>query len=84
MKKKEIKGLSAFELLEGLDDDMILSASLPEAVPVAPPTAGEKITAFFARMGKGGIAAAVTGIVVAAAVLLHIQAVISICLRKKN
>ena len=70
MKKQEIKGLAAFELLEGLDDDMILSASLPEAVPVAPPTAGEKITAFFARMGKGGMAAAVTGIVVAVAVLL--------------
>lgn len=72
MKKKEIKGLSAFELLEGLDDDMILSASLPEAAPVAPPTAGERITAFFARMGKGGMAAAITGIVVAAAVLLGI------------
>ena len=70
MKKKEIKGLSAFELLEGLDDDMILSASLPEAVPVAPPTVGEKITAFFGRMGKGGMAAAVTGIAVAVAVLL--------------
>ena len=72
MKKKDIKGLSAFELLEGLDDDMILSASLPEAAPVAPPTAGEKITAFFARMGKGGMAAAVTGIVVAVAVLIGI------------
>lgn len=72
MKKQEIKGLSAFELLEGLDDDLILSASLPEAVPVAPPTAGEKITAFFARMGKGGMAAAVTGIVVAVAVLVGI------------
>ena len=72
MKKKDIKGLSAFELLEGLDDDMILSASLPEAAPVAPPTAGEKITAFFARMGKGGMAAAITGIVVVAAVLLGI------------
>ena len=72
MKKQEIKGLSAFELLEGLDDDMILSASLPEAVPVAPPTAGERITAFFARMGKGGMAAAVTGIVVAVAVLIGI------------
>ncbi len=72
MKKNEIKGLSAFELLEGLDDDMILSASLPEAAPVAPPTAGEKITAFFARMGKGGMAAAVTGIVVAVAVLVGI------------
>lgn len=72
MKKKDIKGLSAFELLEGLDDDMILSASLPEAAPVAPPTVGEKITAFFARMGKGGMAAAITGIVVAVAVLLGI------------
>ena len=72
MKKKDIKGLSAFELLEDLDDDMILSASLPEAAPVAPPTAGEKITAFFARMGKGGMAAAITGIVVAVAVLLGI------------
>ena len=72
MKKQEIKGLSAFELLEGLDDDMILSASLPEAVPVAPPTAGERITAFFARMGKGGMAAAITGIVVAVAVLVGI------------
>lgn len=72
MKKKEIKGLSAFALLEGLDDDMILSASLPEAAPVAPPTAGEKITAFFARMGKGGMAAAITGIVVAVAVLIGI------------
>ena len=72
MKKNEIKGLSAFALLEGLDDDMILSASLPEAAPVAPPTTGEKLTAFFARMGKGGMAAAITGIVVAAAVLLGI------------
>ena len=72
MKKKEIKGLSAFELLEGLDDDMILSASLPEAVPVATPTVGERITTFFARMGKGGMAAAVTGIVVAVAVLMGI------------
>lgn len=72
MKKKDIKGLSAFELLEGLDDDMILSASLPEAVPVAPPTVGEKITAFFARMGKGGMAAAITGIVVAVAVFLGV------------
>ena len=72
MKKNEIKGLSAFELLEGLDDDMILSASLPEAAPVAPPTVGEKITAFFARMGKGGMAAAITGIVVAVAVLVGI------------
>ena len=72
MKKNDIKGLSAFELLEGLDDDMILSASLPEAVPVAPPTVGEKITAFFGRMGKGGMAAAITGIVVAVAVLVGI------------
>ena len=72
MKKNEIKGLSAFELLEGLDDDMILSASLPEAAPVAPPTVGEKLSAFFARMGKGGMAAAITGIVVAGAVLLGI------------
>lgn len=72
MKKNEIKGLSAFALLEGLDDDMILSASLPEAAPVAPPTAGEKLSAFFARMGKGGMAAAVTGIAVAAAVMLGI------------
>ena len=72
MKKNDIKGLSAFELLEGLDDDMILSASLPEAVPMAPPTAGEKITTFFARMGKGGMAAAITGIVVAVAVLVGI------------
>lgn len=72
MKTKDIKGLSAFALLEGLDDDMILSSSLPEAAPVAPPTVGEKITAFFARMGKGGMAAAITGIVVAVAVLLGI------------
>ena len=72
MKKQEIKGLSAFELLEGLDDDMILSASLPEATPVPIPTKGEKITAFFGRMGRGGMAAAVTGLVVAAAVLIGI------------
>lgn len=72
MKKKEIKGLSAFALLEGLDDDLILSASLPEAAPVAPPTVGEKLSAFFARMGKGGMAAAITGIVVALAVLLGV------------
>ncbi|MBO5511414.1 MAG: hypothetical protein J6B24_06765 [Clostridia bacterium] len=72
MKKNEIKGLSAFALLEGLDDDMILSASLPEAAPVAPPTVGEKLSAFFARMGKGGMAAAITGIVVAVAVLIGI------------
>ena len=72
MKKNEIKGLSAARLLDGLDDDMILSASLPEATPVPTPTVGEKIEAFFGRMGKGGMAAAVTGIVVAAAVLIGI------------
>ena len=72
MKKKEVKGLSAFELLEGLDDDMILSASLPEVTPVATPTVGEKITAFFGRMGRGGMAAAITGIVVVLAVLVGI------------
>ena len=69
MKSREIKGLSAFELLEGLDDDMILSASLPEAAPVATPAAGEKVAAFFARMGKGGMAAAIATVVVALAVL---------------
>ena len=72
MKKQEIKGLSAFELLDGLDDDMILSASLPEATPVPTPTAGERMEAFFARMGRGGMAAAVTGLVVAVAVLIGI------------
>ena len=72
MKKNEIKGLSAARLLDGLDDDMILSASLPEATPVPTPTVGEKIEAFFGRMGKGGMAAAVTGIVVAVAVLIGI------------
>ena len=72
MKKQEIKGLSAFELLEGLDDDMILSASLPEATPVAAPPFGEKVSAFFGRMGKGTMAAAVTGLVVAVAVLVGI------------
>ena len=72
MKKQEIKGLSAFELLEGLDDDMILSASLPEATPGPTPIKGEKIAAFFGRMGRGGMAAAVTGLVVAAAVLIGI------------
>ena len=72
MKKNEIKGLSAARLLDGLDDDMILSASLPEAAPVPTPTVGEKIEAFFTRMGKGGMAAAVTGLVVAAAVLIGI------------
>ena len=66
MKKQEIKGLSAARLLNGLDDDMILSASLPEATPVPTPTVGERIEAFFARMGKGGMTAAVTGLVVAA------------------
>ena len=55
MKKNEIKGLSAARLLDGLDDDMILSASLPEATPVPTPTVGEKIEAFFGRMGKGGM-----------------------------
>ena len=69
MKKQEIKGLSAARLLDGLDDDMILSASLPEAAPVPTPTVGEKIEAFFGRMGKGGMAAAVTGIVVAAVLI---------------
>ena len=72
MKKQEIKGLSAFELLDGLDDDMILSASLPEATPVPTPTVGERMETFFARMGRGGMAAAVTGLVVAAAVLIGI------------
>ena len=66
MKKQEIKGLSAARLLDGLDDDMILSASLPEATPVPTPTVWERIEAFFGRMGKGGMAAAVTGLVVAA------------------
>ena len=69
MKKQEIKGLSAARLLDGLDDDMILSASLPEATPVPTPTVGERIEAFFARMGKGGMAAAVTGLVVAAVLI---------------
>ena len=72
MKKQEIKGLSTARLLDGLDDDMILSASLPEATPVPTPIKGEKITAFFGRMGRGGMAAAVTGLVVAAAVLIGI------------
>ena len=72
MKKNEIKGLSAARLLDGLDDDMILSASRPEATPVPTPTVGEKIEAFFGRMGRGGMAAAVTGIVVAVAVLIGI------------
>ena len=72
MKKQEIKGLSAFKLLDDLDDDMILSASLPEATPVPTPTAGERMEAFFGRMGRGGMAAAVTGLVVAAAVLIGI------------
>lgn len=69
MRKNEIKGLSAFMLLDGLDDGMILDASLPEAVPASAPTKGEKLAAFFARMGKGGMAAAIAGIVVAVAVL---------------
>ena len=47
MKKNKIKGLSAFELLEGLDDDMILSASLPEEAPIPLPTKGERVAAFF-------------------------------------
>ena len=69
MKKQEIKGLSAARLLDGLDDDMILSASLPEATPVPTPTVWERIEAFFAHMGKGGMAAAVTGLVVAAVLI---------------
>ncbi len=69
MKKNDIKGLSAFELLDGLDDDMILSASLPEAAPAAAPTKGERVAAFFARMGKGGMAAAIVTVAVALAVL---------------
>ena len=69
MKKNEIKGLSAFEMLDGLDDDMILSASLPEAVPASLPTKGEKIAAFFARMGRGGMAAAIVAVVVVLGVL---------------
>ncbi|MBR5123695.1 MAG: hypothetical protein IKU90_01065, partial [Clostridia bacterium] len=69
MKKNEIKGLSAFEMLDGLDDDMILSASLPEAVPASVPTAGERIAAFFARMGRGGMAAAIVAVVVVLGVL---------------
>ena len=36
MSKQKNKGLSAFELLAGLDDDMILSAALPEAAPIPP------------------------------------------------
>ena len=69
MKKNDIKGLSAFEMLDGLDDDMILSASLPEAVPASVPTKGEKIAAFFARMGRGGMAAAIVAVVVVLGVL---------------
>ncbi|MBQ4113161.1 MAG: hypothetical protein IJD38_10230 [Clostridia bacterium] len=69
MKKNEIKGLSAFELLDGLDDGMILSATLPEAAPVAAPAKRERASAFFTRMGKGGLAAAIATVAVALAVL---------------
>ena len=72
MKKKEIKGLSAFELLEGLDDDMILSASLPEEAPIPVPTKGERVAAFFTRMGKGGVAAAVASAAVIVGVLVGV------------
>ncbi len=72
MKKNNIKGLTAFTLLDGLDDDMILSASLPEAMPAPVPTKGERVAAFFARMGKGGMAAAIATVAVALAVLMGV------------
>ncbi len=72
MSKQKIKGLSAFRLLEGLDDDMILSASLPEAAPIPVPTKGEQIAAFFGRMGKSGVAAAVISVAVIVGVLVGI------------
>ncbi len=69
MSKQSMKGLSAFELLEGLDDELILSATLPEAAPAAAPAKGERAAAFFARMGRSGVAAAVISVAVALAVL---------------
>lgn len=72
MKKNKIKGLSAFELLEGLDDDMILSASLPEEAPIPLPTKGERVAAFFTHMGKSGIAAAVVSAAVIVGILVGV------------
>ena len=72
MKKKEIKGLSAFGLLEGLDDDMILSASLPEEAPIPLPTKSERVAAFFTHMGKSGIAAAVVSAAVIVGILVGV------------
>lgn len=72
MSKQKIQGLVAFELLEGLDDDMILAASLPEAAPVPVPTKGERVAAFLGRMGRRGVAAAIVTVAVALAVLVGV------------
>ena len=72
MKKNEIKGLSVFELLEGLDDDMIASAALPEEEP-AVSLAPKKRSPIMDFLSSGWVAAtagAVAGVAVLAGVIL--------------
>ena len=68
MKKKEIKGLAAFELLGGLDDGMIMESILPEKAPTFS-LAPKKRAPFMGSMNSG-FAAAMAGTVVAVAVLV--------------
>ena len=68
MKKKEIKGLAAFELLGGLDDGMIMESILPETAPTF--SFAPKKRAPFMGFMNSGLAAAMAGTVVAVAVLV--------------
>ena len=70
MKKNKIKGLSAFELLGDLDDEMILAATLPEEVPAVTP-AIKKRSPFLTFMNSGW-AAVVAVTVVAVTVSLGV------------
>lgn len=72
MKKKEIKGLAAFELLGGLDDGMIMESILSEKAPTF--SLAPKKRAPFMGFMNSGLAAAMAGTVVAVAVSLSVLA----------
>ncbi len=67
------KGLAAFELLSGLDDDMIVEATLPEGA-VAVGKAPRRERGRFGDFMSSGWAAAILSVVVSLAVLMGIIA----------